>query len=69
MERFAINSSNVASAGYDALTTTLEVEFVNGNVYQYFDVPEQVYQAFVQAPSPGQFLNANIKGSYRYARV
>jgi hypothetical protein len=69
MERSPVNSSTVASAGYDLPTTTLEVEFTNGNVYQYFDVPDLVYQEFRQAPSPGQFLNANIKGSYRYARV
>jgi hypothetical protein len=69
MERFPVNSTNVGSAGYDATTATLEVEFTNGNVYQYFDVPEPVYQEFRQAQSPGQFLNANIKGSYRYARV
>jgi len=48
---------------------TLEVEFQNGNVYQYFDVPEAVYQEFRQAPSRGQFLNTNIKGVYRYARM
>jgi KTSC domain len=69
MERFPVNSSNVASAGYDGPTATLEVEFNNGNIYQYFDVPELVYEEFRQAASPGQFLNTNIKGAYRFARV
>jgi len=69
LERFPVNSTNVATAGYDAATMTLEVEFQNGNVYQYFDVPEAVYQEFRQAPSRGQFLNTNIKGVYRYARM
>jgi hypothetical protein len=69
VERSPVNSSNVAAAGYDSATMTLEVEFLNGNIYQYFDVPEAVYQEFKQAASPGQFLNANIKGAYRYART
>lgn len=69
MQRFPLNSSNVATAGYDPASSTLEVEFLNGNVYQYFDVPEGVYEAFRQAESPGKFLNTNIRGTYRFARA
>jgi hypothetical protein len=63
------NSSNIASVGYDAATQTMEVEFTNGNVYQYFDVPEVVYQELLRAESAGKFLNAQIKGVYRFARL
>ena len=69
MNRTAINSSNVAEVGYDSATMTLEVAFCNGTVYQYFDVPEAVYQELMRAVSIGKFLNAHIKNSYRYARV
>ncbi len=69
MDRIQVESSNVRSIGYDAQSMTLEVEFVNGNIYQYFDVPEALYQAFMAAESRGQFLNLNVKGSYRYARL
>jgi hypothetical protein len=69
MDRNQVSSSNVSSVGYDPATQTLEVEFSNGNVYQYFDVPEPVYQQLIQAASLGAFLNGNIKGSYRYARL
>jgi hypothetical protein len=69
VERRNVTSSNVASVGYDQTSLILEVEFTNGNVYQYFDVPEVVYQQLIGAPSPGQFLNSEIKGAYRYARV
>lgn len=69
MNRTPVSSSNVASVGYDAYTMTLEVEFTNGSVYQYFDVPETEYQALVSASSVGSYLNRNIKTSYRYARV
>ena len=69
MQRTPVESTNVASIGYDHTTQTLEVEFQRGWVYQYFDVPEPVYDALMAAPSKGEFLNASIKGSYRYARM
>lgn len=63
------NSSNIASIGYDPGTQTMEVEFTNGNVYQYFDVPQAVYEELMRAESAGRFLNAQVKGVYRYARL
>lgn len=69
MNRHTVSSSNVASVGYDVETQTLEVEFQNGAVYQYYDVPSSVYEAFMSAPSHGQFLHYHIKGYYRYSRV
>lgn len=69
MNRTPVTSSNVASVGYDTTTLTLEVEFNNGRVYHYFDVPELLYQGLISASSVGQFLNHNIKGHYRYAQI
>lgn len=69
MDREPVDSSNVAAIGYDLDSATLEVEFHNGSVYQYFDVPAVVHAEFMQAESPGRFLHAQIRGVYRYARV
>lgn len=69
MNRTPVSSSNVAEIGYDPATMTLEVAFRDGSVYQYFDVPETVYQEFMGAPSKGQFLHANIKNIYRYLKL
>ena len=69
MKRTPVNSSNILSVGYDLSTLTLEVEFHNGSVYQYFDVPEAIYEALISAESHGTFLNTQIKGVYRYARI
>lgn len=69
MNRTPVSSSNIASIGYDARTLTLEVEFIGGSIYQYFDVPETVYQEFMRASSKGQFLHTNIKNNYRYMKV
>ena len=69
MNRTPVSSSNVASVGYDPNTLTLEVEFKDGLVYQYFDVPETVYQELMRASSVGQFMHANIRNNYRYTKV
>jgi uncharacterized protein DUF87/KTSC domain-containing protein len=69
MNREPVSSSNVASIGYDPQTMTLEVEFLSGAVYQYFDVPEDEYASLVGADTVGGYLNRNIKGRYRYART
>ena len=69
MNRTPVTSSNVASVGYDPTTLTLEVEFHNGTVYQYFDVSEAVYQELITAGSVGGYLNHNIKNSYRYVQI
>lgn len=69
MRRVAVNSSNIAEIGYDEGSRTLEILFRNGRVYQYFDVPAQEHRALMAAASHGQYLNRNIKGRFRYARV
>ena len=62
-------SSNIASIRYDEERLLLEVEFLNGSRYHYYDVPQQIAQAFDQAGSKGEFLAVSIKGHYRYSRV
>lgn len=69
MERNPVSSSSIVSIGYDESAATLEIEFSNGAVYQYFDVPPAVYRELMAASSLGQYLAQQIKGSYRYARI
>lgn len=69
MNRQAVSSSNIASIGYDNDSQTLEIEFLNGGVYQYFDVPLHIYNGLMNASSHGQYLAENIKGNYRYSKV
>ena len=68
MKRQSVESSNLASIGYDAANEILEVEFNHGGVYQYFDVPEGVYQELMDAPSHGVYFSANIRNDYQYEK-
>lgn len=69
MERHYVASSNISSVGYDQDSETLEVEFLNGTVYQYFNVPLNIYEQLMQMGSKGQFFNTYIKNAYPYSRV
>ena len=69
MIRTQVSSSNVMEVGYDLETATLEIMFKGDMVYQYFDVPESQYQNLINAGSVGEYLNDNIKGVFRYAKL
>ncbi|WP_339812118.1 KTSC domain-containing protein [Zunongwangia profunda] len=69
MNRNPVTSSNIASIGYDEASATLEIEFLNGSIYQYFDVPQREYEGLMSASSHGSYLAHNIKGRYRYSKV
>lgn len=62
-------SSNIARFAYDNDARVLKVEFKNGSVYDYFDVPDHVFNGMRNAPSRGQYLAQQVKGAYRYART
>lgn len=72
MNRVLVQSSNIVSIGYDETSETLEVEFKDAAVYQYFGVPSQIANEFMNNPpegSHGKYLASNIKGHYRYSKV
>ena len=69
MRRDPVVSSNIVSAGYEPSSETLEIEFASGGVYQYYNVPPSIYEAFLAAPSKGRFLVSQIKDRFPYARV
>lgn len=66
MDRVSVSSSNISSIGYDSDSYTLEIEFLNGKTYQYFDVPVHVHEGLMQAASHGSYFNANVRNTYRY---
>jgi hypothetical protein len=59
----------MTSAGYDPTSCVLEIEFVKGAVYQYADVPFDVFQQMLGAPSQGQFFHTRIRGAFACHRV
>ena len=69
MKREPVSSSSLAEIGYDVSTQTMEICFKSGRIYQYFDVPQVIYDELRTAESPGGYLSTRVKGEFRYARV
>lgn len=69
MKRVHVSSTNIRSIGYDEAIQTLEVEFINGSLYQYMGVPTNVCQRFMAAASKGRFFDANLKDKYRTKKL
>jgi hypothetical protein len=70
MKRTSVVSSNLKSVGYDEENKILEIEFLHGGVYQYFDVPKSVYDGLMNASSHGQYFDRNVKkAGYRYKKI
>ena len=63
------DSSNITRFGYDKRSNVLSIEFKKGGSYQYFDVPEAVFDAMKSADSKGQYFAQKVKGVFRYARA
>lgn len=70
MERISVSSSHLLSVGYDPKTQTLEIQFTDYSVYQYFGVPQSIYNGLMGASSHGSYFDARIKkGGYSYRRI
>ena len=64
-----MESSSVASVGYDAALAVLELEFRSGGVYRYFAVPAAVHEALMRSQSKGAFVSRLVRDVYPFARV
>ena len=63
--RIKVKSSNVFAIGYSRTSKILQVEFKDGSVYEYYEVPENIYEAFMGAASKGKFVRNLYKYKYR----
>jgi len=62
-------SSNVASFGYNPEESMLVTAFLDGSIYEYYNVPLDVWQRFQTAPSKGKFVWKELRDMYEYQRV
>jgi hypothetical protein len=69
VDRSRIDSTVIASAGYDAGTAVLEIEFTSGDVYRYFAVPPSVHRGLLSADSAGRYFARHIRHVYPTEQV
>jgi hypothetical protein len=68
MKRKLVDSTSIKSVGYNEQKKILEIEFMQGWTYHYFNVPVAIYVALINANSVGVYFHRNIKTIYRYKR-
>src|SRR5437870_9560669 len=67
--REPVHSTAIAKVGYSKRRRILEIEFVNGAIYRYLNVPASVYRDLMSAHSKTRYYDVNIKGAYQSLRV
>jgi len=64
-----IKSSNISKTTYDTETKSLIVEFNNGSVYEYEQIPHQLYTQFRMSESQGKFFFTKISKNFKYKKL
>ena len=57
-------TSNIADFEYKGQVLT--INFFDGSVYEYFDVPKAIYVKLINAESPGRFARRHIYNNFVY---
>jgi hypothetical protein len=69
IKRVPVESSAIATVGYSKKLRALEIEFRNGSIYRYLEVPSDVYEALLNARSKARFYDENVRHKYRSQHV
>ena len=65
----AVESTVLATVGYEEDSQSLQLEFRSRAIYQYFDVPAAVHEALLNATSKGSYFNRAIRDRFRCCRT
>ena len=66
MQRHPVSSSRIRNIGWE--NNTMEVQFHNGVIYQYYGISEAEYKAFLNSPSLGSALS-RLDKIHSYRRI
>jgi hypothetical protein len=69
MLRQRVESSHIATVGYDEEQRIMEIVFNDGRVYHFLEVPPERVLSLLRAESKGRFFNREIKPDFEYRAV
>lgn len=69
LAEYNITTTTSAIADFEYRSQVLKISFLDGNEYEYFDVPKAVYVKLINADSPGRFARRHIYNEYVYRSV
>ena len=62
-------TSTIVAVAYIEDEETLSIRFNDNSVYEYFDVPEEIYEDLLESLNTKQYFMQNIKGKFKYEKV
>ena len=72
MHRTLVSTKGITQVGYHEdsdVHGTLELEFDNGRVFQFFNVPPKTYDEFIHASSRENYYYDHIRSRFPNSRV
>ena len=57
-----VNEPRTLAAGYDKKNFILTIQFRDGTLYNYYDVPPDIWREFRVAPSKGGYMQRDLDG-------
>jgi hypothetical protein len=69
MNRIPVPSTEITQVGYHEDSETLEIKFVQGGVYQFFNVPSKVYDELIHASSVEKYYHSKIGERFPCSRI
>ena len=64
-----VDSRCLSAVYYDAHNRILKVRFCSGDIYQYEDVPENIFNNLLNSASLGQYFNYYIKDVFNFSYI
>lgn len=69
MDPVPVDSTLLFWVAYSPHEQRLRLKFRSGEIYDYLQVPETVYQALVGAESKGRYFNHHIRDAFATQRL
>ncbi|AKF24687.1 hypothetical protein YH65_04260 [Sulfurovum lithotrophicum] len=64
MTMIPVSSSAISYIGYDSATMKMKITFKQSKTYDYCNVPQNVFDDFLNASSQGIYYDLHIKDKY-----
>jgi hypothetical protein len=69
LERQPVKSRILRSVGYDDAAKILEIEFQNGLIYQFLDVPLKVHADLMHSGEIGKYFSEKVRPRFQTKQV
>ena len=67
--REPVDSTGLSAVGYSKRLRALEIEFHDGSIYRYLEVPHSIYREMIATDSKARYYNQYVKGKFHCLRV